>query len=880
MSRNYQRHSKGGRFKKHDIGDAGIRSYSEQQQNLIDSIKLEKKQNQEITRDQLTAFDRSTNSKVRNLRELADLESKIYQGKVGNIKTAQARTVEALEAKAKEYGEKRDFYTDFSTTYAQQWGDAYEEIIEFKDRVWADSYQGLFFDQFPNIIKFEEDQLKEDAHLLLEESLRKNQRDNIAKYSKVPEDETDEARKIREEKLKEARQESKTIIGVMSRTNKYLDEIKVQHIKDNIDQIEINLKRTILSSENLKWNQSTVLGHYEQAAKNIIVKAKIRPNSKEARDLHALFRGKANAAFHTQVNSDEVSKDAESISGLVQAVKSSDAEKRKQKIFELSQAVGSATRKTSNGKFVEGITDHREKFLATAQELAPFFDNQDEFVTMMTEEYLVEDQKGNQVGWSERYTKQLPKDSQDIRNLWTATHDDNLKNKKKDKAIQEEKEIEAVKAIVSSEDFDITDPETIEDLREESKKYKSQGAKELVSELLLFDFDNKNKSYLDKQITDAWKSGQSEEFNELMNLVNKKTRDRFSLLIDDMRALNQGGGSIRNYATNAVRKAAEIATINVPKAKLLDKQINAYEDVFYRRFHELKHITNSSQRYIEAQKYADEQLANTESGIFRRGTGEDNELKWWTWEDEPNEGEAYKNSDDLYKHVTDLSAKESTSSATQIESIVNAHTAGKKTVLKQDDVDLMLLKVEEGRTITIPEEVDILFTNQYGPKEEWKYKTRRELFAALTGVEIPKGHEEYEKYVVKNSNLNVPDKEKYNKNEQAAITMLQAMYLSDIPEDAIIKWPFSKSLDDLLNYASSLGREVEEDDIDLSRYYGVTGKTASEIRDYTYFRYKKDEGVEIGATKKGRFGHTLEYGVISGSNTQKHLGWKLKDGLF
>ena len=112
------------------------------------------------------------------------------------------------------------------------------------------------------------------------------------------------------------------------------------------------------------------------------------------------------------------------------------------------------------------------------------------------------------------------------------------------------------------------------------------------------------------------------------------------------------------------------------------------------------------------------------------------------------------------------------------------------------------------------------------------------------------------------------------KNRQRLIT------LSDIPEDAIIKWPFSKSLDDLLNYASSLGREVEEDDIDLSRYYGVTGKTASEIRDYTYFRYKKDEGVEIGATKKGRFGHTLEYGVISGSNTQKHLGWKLKDGLF
>ena len=56
MAKNYQRQSKGGRFRRADIGDAGIRSYREQQRTIIDAIKLQQAQDKDISRDQLSGM--------------------------------------------------------------------------------------------------------------------------------------------------------------------------------------------------------------------------------------------------------------------------------------------------------------------------------------------------------------------------------------------------------------------------------------------------------------------------------------------------------------------------------------------------------------------------------------------------------------------------------------------------------------------------------------------------------------------------------------------------------------------------------------------------------------------------------------------------------
>ena len=161
MAKIYQRHSKGGRFRRADIGDAGIRSYREQQKNIIDAIKLQQAQAKDISRDQLSGMRETAQTEANNRRILSDLESSIYSVKRENIQKRQKTEVERLEDKAKEYEKESEFWKDFSTTYSKQYGEAAKEVWDFKDRMWADKETQFFLDQTANLINFKEDDLRE-----------------------------------------------------------------------------------------------------------------------------------------------------------------------------------------------------------------------------------------------------------------------------------------------------------------------------------------------------------------------------------------------------------------------------------------------------------------------------------------------------------------------------------------------------------------------------------------------------------------------------------------------------------------------------------------------------------------------------------------------
>ena len=181
MAKNYQRHSKGGRFKRADIGDAGISSLRQQQRTIIDAIKLQQAQDKDISRDYLSGMRQTAEAEAQNRNTLANLENTIYSVKRENIQKRQKTEVERLEDQAKEYQKQSDFWKDFSTTYSKQYGDAAQEVWDFKDRMWADKSQQFFIDQYPNLIEFEEDTLVKGTHLTLEESLRKTTEDKLSK---------------------------------------------------------------------------------------------------------------------------------------------------------------------------------------------------------------------------------------------------------------------------------------------------------------------------------------------------------------------------------------------------------------------------------------------------------------------------------------------------------------------------------------------------------------------------------------------------------------------------------------------------------------------------------------------------------------------------
>ena len=177
MAKNYQRHSKGGRFRRTDIGDAGIRSYRQQQQTIIDSIKLRQAQDKDISRDQIAGLEGVAAKQADNQRILDNLETKIFNNKLGNVQKRQKSEVDRLEDQAKEYQKQSDFWKDFSTTYSKEYGKLAFEANDFRDRLWVNKNLDMFLDNFDEVINFKADYLREGAHKTLEESLVKAARE-------------------------------------------------------------------------------------------------------------------------------------------------------------------------------------------------------------------------------------------------------------------------------------------------------------------------------------------------------------------------------------------------------------------------------------------------------------------------------------------------------------------------------------------------------------------------------------------------------------------------------------------------------------------------------------------------------------------------------
>ena len=71
---NYKRHAQGQRFRKKEFGDMGLRAYKEQQQTIINALKLQAQQHK-TARDEYLSGEIDVARKEReNRNELKELE--------------------------------------------------------------------------------------------------------------------------------------------------------------------------------------------------------------------------------------------------------------------------------------------------------------------------------------------------------------------------------------------------------------------------------------------------------------------------------------------------------------------------------------------------------------------------------------------------------------------------------------------------------------------------------------------------------------------------------------------------------------------------------------------------------------------------------------
>ena len=114
MATKYKRYSRGGRFKGADIGDAGISALRQRDAQIVESIERQRRQHEEISRDQLSGMERAYRLESDNMAELQALEDKIYANKRDNIKLRGQREVEALKGKADEYGRQAEHWKELT----------------------------------------------------------------------------------------------------------------------------------------------------------------------------------------------------------------------------------------------------------------------------------------------------------------------------------------------------------------------------------------------------------------------------------------------------------------------------------------------------------------------------------------------------------------------------------------------------------------------------------------------------------------------------------------------------------------------------------------------------------------------------------------------
>ena len=243
-------------------------------------------------------------------------------------------------------------------------------------------------------------------------------------------------------------------------------------------------------------------------------------------------------------------------------------------------------------------------------------------------------QKGvGDVAWNVRFEKQSAQEQLRLEEIWLDVNKDKIaedtnRQKLKDKAGEAK-----FAAIIGAEDFDLTMKANKEVLEALKKEYPHPETIKLVDAALAFNFEGKNETYVTEQLLTAWQKGETVEFLEVYNLSNSTFKERYKELAADMNALlevDPTGKGITGHAQSKVLNASKVLTFNQPNAKGLDLVVNAYESVFYQEFNKLKDVTDPNQRWAEAQKYADDQLADTENGIFRRSE-EKGIVTWWAF---------------------------------------------------------------------------------------------------------------------------------------------------------------------------------------------------------------------------------------------------------
>ena len=273
---NYKRHAQGQRFRKKEFGDMGLRAYKEQQQTIINALKLQAQQ-QKTARDEYLSGEIDVARKEReNRAELKKLEDAAYENRDLAREIRHKREIELLEFEAKEHDKEAKFWADFSTTYAQQYSKAATDIYGAIDQKIAQS--GIKEDMASGAY----DQNIENSTIL-----NKASEADMATY----------ADKLYSDKTKSGhykRTQHAELLDIKNRNTFAHNDIMGDKLIDDYERIELHTMQT-LRERGIEVTKDNVADIMEGRALEIMFNAGMNPNSRGGRKFlgHVYKKAKA-----------------------------------------------------------------------------------------------------------------------------------------------------------------------------------------------------------------------------------------------------------------------------------------------------------------------------------------------------------------------------------------------------------------------------------------------------------------------------------------------------------------------------------------------------------------------------------------------------------
>ena len=736
MAKNYKRHSQGKGFRRADIGDMGLRAYKEQQDTIINSLKLQNKQFEKTRKEFIDSDILKSSKEEANRKELKKLEDDVYDVKFENTKIRAEREIDALEHEADELDKKSKFWLDFSTTYSKQYAQAAGTIYGAVDlKLAQDAFDKTLDD--PNYLEnlknteiFEilhDDDFNKWGELTLKEkkAFIEEKRAKIAQKSDVQRRKGHTEQMIQVEDLKEKYD------LIEESVFQSLREKKVEITKDNVKEVIEIRGLEVLAAENIPWD------------------------SRAGRDFMKFIRGKAIDKQILYTNRHDVQEDTENINATLSEMKALKSRKNYGRweisLHHLMQQVG--TRKVydkQSGTFGIVELNPKQRYLAAIELLADrgIITNSYEAEKFLNIAHTDQKTIGDLIvndpeGWKNGTLK-------DNRETWWTRHEKGdlesdvlliLETKHQDKksrgnilkASADTGGIKFIENGLADGSIDPSNKDQIEELKNEygsGDKYGTGKTLEKLNKLSLFSQIgvNKDGALLNANaVEDLAKDGKTAEFRELINYFPPKTKAIYQEMLNGLEFADRVGldkKGIRDFVLGELNTYQKLNDLqNIKDGDFLRLLDDAIQDVYY-------HINIvDGDKTFENDTKKKEWILNTVSkrikdgvGIYSRDSDNGGVSTVWTayntWKGEKNVVAQQKIDEKLddSRITTESFLKE-----------VENGTVG--TVFKQDDIDSWEKATLKGETFNTPDLVNELWFRQ--PKLGKDFQTRTQIFNRL-----------------------------------------------------------------------------------------------------------------------------------------------------